>query len=146
MYRAIFIQAITDNGATWHTAEAVTASSNAWVKATWKLSDLGLTPTGQVKIRFIASDNTPSGNVGSVIEAAVDDLTITDRLCVAAPVCDPDLNQDGNADQGDIDYLVNAVAGGTNPTGIDPDFNHDGNVDQGDIDALVNVVAGGACP
>ena len=62
------------------------------------------------------------------------------------PACDPDMNQDGNADQGDIDYLVNVVAGGANPTNIDPDFNHDGNVDQGDIDALVNVVAGGACP
>ena len=60
--------------------------------------------------------------------------------------CDPDLNQDGNVDQGDIDYLINVVAGGNNDTGIDPDFNHDGNVDQGDIDALLNVIAGGACP
>ena len=60
--------------------------------------------------------------------------------------CDPDLNQDGNADQGDIDYLINVVAGGANPTGIDPDFNQDGNVDQGDIDALINVIAGGDCP
>ena len=70
-------------------------------------------------------------------------LTITYDLPV---VCDPDLNQDGNADQGDIDYLTNVVAGGENPTGIDPDFNQDGNVDQGDIDALINVIAGGACP
>ncbi len=60
--------------------------------------------------------------------------------------CDPDLNQDGNADQGDVDYLVNIIAGGPNPTGIDPDFNQDGNADQGDIDALVNAVAGGGCP
>ncbi|MFA6043813.1 MAG: hypothetical protein WC718_02410 [Phycisphaerales bacterium] len=64
----------------------------------------------------------------------------------AAPMCDPDLNQDGNVDQGDTDYLINVVAGGDNPTNIDPDFNHDGNVDQADIDALVNVVAGGTCP
>ncbi|MFA6047058.1 MAG: M36 family metallopeptidase, partial [Phycisphaerales bacterium] len=140
------IQASTNNGATWQTAEAITASSNAWVRATWKLSDLGLSPTGQVKIRFSASDNTPAGNVGSVIEAAVDDLTITDRLCVSAPACDPDLNQDGNVDQGDIDYLINVVAGGANPTNINPDFNSDGNADQGDIDSLLNVVAGGACP
>ncbi|MBY0460371.1 MAG: DVUA0089 family protein, partial [Gemmataceae bacterium] len=61
-------------------------------------------------------------------------------------VCDPDVNQDGNSDQGDVDYLVNVVAGGPNDTGIDPDFNQDGNVDQGDIDALINVVAGGMCP
>lgn len=60
--------------------------------------------------------------------------------------CDPDVNQDGNADQIDIDYLINVVAGGENTTGIDPDFNRDGNADQIDIDALLNVVAGGACP
>ena len=64
---------------------------------------------------------------------------------VPAP-CDPDVNQDGNADQGDIDYLINVIAGGPNPSGTDPDFNQDGNADQGDVDALVNVVAGGACP
>ncbi|MFA6046123.1 MAG: immunoglobulin domain-containing protein [Phycisphaerales bacterium] len=62
------------------------------------------------------------------------------------PACDPDLNQDGNADQGDIDYLIDVVAGGDNYTSIDPDFNLDGNVDQGDIDALIDVVAGGSCP
>ncbi|MFA6044264.1 MAG: FG-GAP repeat protein, partial [Phycisphaerales bacterium] len=65
---------------------------------------------------------------------------------LGGPPCDPDVNQDGNADQGDVDYLVNVVAGGPNPSGIDPDFNQDGNADQGDIDALINVVAGGACP
>ena len=63
-----------------------------------------------------------------------------------APPCDADLNQDGNTDQADLDYLINVVAGGSNPTGIDPDFNHDGNADQTDLDALVNVIAGGDCP
>ncbi|MBI1191253.1 MAG: hypothetical protein GC200_11305 [Tepidisphaera sp.] len=63
-----------------------------------------------------------------------------------APACEPDVNQDGVADQGDVDYLVNAIAGGGNPTGIDPDFNHDGVADQGDVDALINVIAGGQCP
>ena len=62
------------------------------------------------------------------------------------PTCDPDVNQDGNADQGDVDYIINVIAGGDNPTSIDPDFNLDGNADQGDIDALVNVIAGGDCP
>ncbi|MBI1189976.1 MAG: hypothetical protein GC200_04750 [Tepidisphaera sp.] len=60
--------------------------------------------------------------------------------------CDPDVNQDGVADQGDVDYLINVIAGGENPTGIDADFNQDGVADQGDIDALINVIAGGACP
>ncbi len=60
--------------------------------------------------------------------------------------CDPDVNQDGNADQGDVDYLINVIAGGINYTNIDPDFNQDGNADQGDIDALINVIAGATCP
>lgn len=60
--------------------------------------------------------------------------------------CDPDTNQDGNVDQGDLDYLVNVIAGGANPGGIDPDFNRDGSADQGDIDALLDVIAGGMCP
>ena len=69
------------------------------------------------------------------------------RLAASCPApCDPDANQDGNADQGDIDYLINVIAGGDNPTNLDPDFNRDGNADQGDIDALVNVIAGGSCP
>lgn len=61
-------------------------------------------------------------------------------------VCDPDANQDGNVDQGDVDYLVNVIAGGSNPAVFDPDFNRDGNVDQGDVSSLLDVVAGGACP
>ena len=71
-------------------------------------------------------------------------LSATDPSC--GPACDPDVNQDGNADQGDIDYLINVVAGGDNPSGTEPDFNRDGNADQGDVDSLINVVAGGACP
>lgn len=62
------------------------------------------------------------------------------------PACDPDLNKDGNVDQSDVDYLLNVVAGGDNPSVIDPDFNKDGNVDQNDIDALINTIAGGDCP
>ncbi len=60
--------------------------------------------------------------------------------------CNPDANQDGNVDQGDVDYLINVVAGGDNTAGFDPDFNHDGNVDQGDVSALIDVIAGGVCP
>jgi hypothetical protein len=81
-------------------------------------------------------------------DSDVGDYIVTLNGACFAPVvppCDPDMNQDGNVDQGDVDYLINVVGGGDNPTGIDPDFNRDGNVDQGDVDALLNVVAGGSC-
>jgi len=60
--------------------------------------------------------------------------------------CCPDINEDGNADQDDVAYLVNVVGGGSDPIGIDPDFNQDGNADQDDIALLVSVVAGFPCP
>ncbi len=72
-------------------------------------------------------------------------LEATSPACLP-PTCNPDVNGDGNADQGDIDYLINVVAGGSNPANVSADFNQDGNADQGDVDALINVVAGGACP
>lgn len=62
------------------------------------------------------------------------------------PYCDADLNWDGSADAGDIDYLVNVLSGGDNPTGRFPDFNRDGNEDQDDVAALINTIAGGGCP
>jgi len=65
---------------------------------------------------------------------------------VHIPLCEPDVNQDGNVDQGDVDVLISIIAGGPNTTGYNPDFNLDGNVDQGDVDALVNVIAGAQCP
>jgi hypothetical protein len=92
-----------------------------------------VTPGATIECRVTPNDGHVNGST------AIASITISGG-------CDPDANQDGNADQGDIDYLITVVAGGDNPTDIDPDFNQDGNVDQGDIDALVNVVAGGACP
>ncbi|MBI1189596.1 MAG: hypothetical protein GC200_02805 [Tepidisphaera sp.] len=67
-------------------------------------------------------------------------------LTIIREGCNPDLNQDGVADQGDVDYLINVIAGGDNPTGISGDFNCDGVADQGDVDAIINVIAGGPCP
>ncbi|MBI1189934.1 MAG: hypothetical protein GC200_04540 [Tepidisphaera sp.] len=89
----------------------------------------------------------PGGNVNSPDEAYNVVLYIANTTPPqVGPTCDPDVNQDGVADQGDVDYLINVIAGGANPTNIDPDFNQDGVADQGDIDALVNVIAGGPCP
>jgi hypothetical protein len=73
-------------------------------------------------------------------------ITLTSTLVTIGLRCDPDMNADGNVDQGDIDYLINIIAGGDNPENRDADFNLDGNADASDVDALINVVAGGGCP
>lgn len=91
-----------------------------------------------------------SGTIGQPLagQAASGELTLYSGFWspVVGPACDPDTNQDGVVDQGDIDYLINVIAGGSNSTQIDPDINRDGVVDQGDVDTLINVVAGGPCP
>jgi len=71
---------------------------------------------------------------------------VINAAAAALPLCDADMNHDGNVDQDDVGYLINVVGGGENASGIDPDFNHDGNTDQDDIAALIGVVAGGDCP
>ena len=64
------------------------------------------------------------------------------------PECKNDnaIDADGVVDQDDLAYLVEAIAGGANPTGRDLDFNRDGSGDQDDIALLVGVIAGGTCP
>ncbi|MCE7975487.1 MAG: hypothetical protein DYG92_14390 [Leptolyngbya sp. PLA1] len=64
----------------------------------------------------------------------------------AIPYCDGDFNWDGSADQDDVLYLANVLAGGENPTGRWADYNRDGNEDQDDLLALVHTIAGGGCP
>jgi subtilisin-like proprotein convertase family protein len=95
---------------------------------------LAAAPAG---IYFLVVDTFGTTNAGS-------NYVIT-YTCPPAP-CDPDANADGNVNQDDVDYLINVIGGGDNPSGYDPDFNGDGNANQDDVDALINVVAGGDCP
>jgi 6-phosphogluconolactonase (cycloisomerase 2 family) len=97
-----------------------------------------------------SAEMNPGGSI-SLLTTRLDTGAITPNDIAAwpgtsTPACDPDYNQDGNADQDDVAYLINVIAGGGNPTGRDPDFNRDGNVDQEDSIALVGAVAGGPCP
>jgi len=101
---------------------------------------VGITSTRGFHILAFGSGATAEANI------AAQHVLFDGTFGPVPPACNPDVNQDGNSDQGDVDYLINVVAGGDNPTGVDPDFNHDGNPDQGDVDALINVIAGGDCP
>ncbi|MBI1189954.1 MAG: hypothetical protein GC200_04640 [Tepidisphaera sp.] len=99
------------------------------------------TPDGPGALNPLASWSSSFSDIGSY------HVEMT-GACFAnsGPACDPDVNQDGVSDQGDVDYLINIIAGGENPTGIDADFNQDGVADQGDVDALINTIASGMCP
>ena len=60
-----------DGGASWVPLEATTLSIAGWTRHSF-LVENHVTPTNNVRLRFIASDADP----GSVVEAAVDDLEI----------------------------------------------------------------------
>ncbi len=62
------------------------------------------------------------------------------------PPCYADFNSDGNFDAGDIDALIDVIAGGATQVQGDPDINRDGNVDQADIDLAIDIIVGGNCP
>jgi hypothetical protein len=63
------------------------------------------------------------------------------------PFCDPDLNWDGNADQDDVAFLVDAISHPEwFPCTADADYNRDGNRDFDDVRALIDVIASGECP
>jgi hypothetical protein len=140
----------TNNGGTWTRAETIGPSgagtSGGWVQASWRLSTLGLSPTGQVKLRFTAQDTTTS-----LIEAAIDDLFIYQLTCTPpAPTCGTsDFNGDGDfGTDSDIESFFACLAGSCCPTCFSggADFNGDGDVGtDADIEAFFRVLAGGSC-
>ena len=99
-----------------------------WVRAEWTLASLGLVPTAQVRVRFIAGDADP----GSLVEAAIDDFAIVSLLCVdPAPTCPPDFNGDGTLDPDDLADYISAFF--SQPPAPGSDFNHDGLSDPDDL-------------
>jgi hypothetical protein len=72
-----------DGGQTWAAVEQTTASNNAWQEVDFDLADYFPTP-GLVQLRFIAED---IGN-GSLVEAAVDDFSLTGDFGGATAVGD----------------------------------------------------------
>jgi Fungalysin metallopeptidase (M36)/Fungalysin/Thermolysin Propeptide Motif len=77
-----------DNGASWVNAETVGPAgpdtNGGWVYHEFAVSDF-VTPTDQMRVRFVADDS----GTGSIVEAAVDDFKIVDRLCThtGTPYC-----------------------------------------------------------
>ncbi|MFO0830210.1 MAG: matrixin family metalloprotease [Phycisphaerales bacterium] len=144
----------TNGGSTWTSAQTSGPGpvdnpdvQTGWRSASWTLASLGLTPTSQLRVRFVADDV----GSGSVIEAGIDDFSVTGTDCVGVSACDSiDFNNDGLfPDTADIDDFLSVFSGGhcsNDPLCSDIDFNNDGLFpDTADIDSLLSVFSGGPC-
>ena len=101
-----------NNGASWTNAETIGPGSIAnpdtipgWRFASWRLSAIGLSPTAQVRVRFIAEDV----GTGSIVEAAIDDFSIETATCTEpTPPCPADFNGVGGVTIDDLFLYINA--------------------------------------
>jgi hypothetical protein len=124
------VQISNNNGASWVALETVGPAgaevNGGWIAKEFRIADF-VTPTNQMKIRFLAEDI----GTGSLIEAAVDEVRI--RVVECTPVNPADLNDDGFVDAADLAIMLN----NWNGIGIG-DINQDGGVDATDLALILN--------
>lgn len=109
----------TDNGATWTQIADISANVGTWWTYSARVEDF-VTPGANMRIRFVARDL----GGGSVVEAAIDDFTVTLEGCRTA-----DYNGDGAVDGDDtIAYFID-----WDSANIDADYTDDSGVDGDDV-------------
>lgn len=123
------VQVSTDNGLSWSNAEVIGPSGPGttvgWIRSEWTLSSVGVTPSAQMRFRFIADDASPA----SLVEAAIDDFRVAAFDC-SSPGCPSDWNADGGVDADDVIAFFGEWDAG------DADFNGDGGTDADDVIAF----------
>ncbi len=65
----------TNNGGSWNIVTKTSASTIGWQQATLVLKDIAVLPLTTIQLRFIASDN-----VGVLVEAGIDDISVLDPI------------------------------------------------------------------
>jgi hypothetical protein len=75
------VQISNDGGTNWTYVENTKTSDRRWRRNVFRIADV-ITPTANMRLRFIASDSIRLGqnlDGGSLIEAAVDDIQLWDN-------------------------------------------------------------------
>jgi hypothetical protein len=138
-----------NNGANWQSLETVgpagPGTGGGWFHKDWVIGSV-ITPTTQMKVRFIAED----AGSGSLIEAGVDGVVIDHFVCdQVSPACPADWNHDGTVNSTDVsDFINDWFADQANGTLV-TDFNHDGVSNSTDVSDFINgwfEAVGGGCP
>lgn len=124
-----------NSGAGWINVETVGPSgpetAGGWYLHEFRVADIVAT-TATVQLRFVATDE----NVGSIVEAAIDDFEILEIECATVP-CPADLDNSGVVDIADLSILLShfGVSSGADPE--DGDLDLDGDVDITDLSMLL---------
>jgi len=93
----------TNGGSTWKLAQLIGPNGpetvGGWRASSFRLSDVRLSPTSSVRVRFRAEDIFS----GSIVEAAIDDLEIIGITCTDPQPCPGDYNNSGGTpDDADV--------------------------------------------
>ena len=130
------VQATTDGGSTFTTLEIVGPTGDGveggWIFAELELADL-MKETGLNDVRFLFIVSDEGG--ASIVEAAIDNVTITQAACGNPPACYvADIDKDGFSGVNDLLLVIDQWG-----TDGSADVNADGIVDVGDLLAIVDV-------
>ena len=133
----LVVEISDDDGASWTVLETIgptgPGASGGWFFRQFDLDNLaGFVANDQFRIQFTASDTDPP----AVVEAAVDGVSLSRRVC---PAC-PDTNGDGLVGSED---LLELLASWGICLGCPADTNGDGQVDTEDL--LAMLAAWGPC-
>lgn len=125
------IEISNDDGATWTQLELVTENLNRWERREFNIADF-VTPTDQIRVRFVARDLSP----GSIVEAAIDDVRLELRGCACAPA---DMNCDGELNFFDVLIFLDLFSA-SDPAA---DFNNDGEFNFFDVLIFLDMFSNG---
>jgi hypothetical protein len=119
-----------NNGTSWVPLETVgpggAEADGGWYAKEFRVADF-VTPSAQVRLRFVAEDT----GSGSLVEAAIDEVRIRILVCEASTP--GDINGDGTVDGSDLAALLSTW--GQNGAA---DINGDGTIDGSDLAILLS--------
>ncbi len=129
------------NGTTWTNVRTYTTPSSTWRTESFTIGGttapiIPASPT--LRLRFVASDTPTNG--GNLVEAAVDGVSISRRVCDEV-TCFADFNNDGGVDGFDVESFFNAWQA----SDTSADTNLDGGVDGSDVETFFLQWSVGGC-